>query len=64
MNIHNNNNPTVGEAYEKFLQSLVKDALETSVEVGICPDDALHNILECLSEDAFRALEDATFGKE
>lgn len=58
-----NDNPTVSETYEKFLNGLVKDAIETANDLGIDPEDALHNILECLSDDAFRALEDKTFGK-
>lgn len=49
-------NATVGENYQRFLRGLVQDALETSQETGMDPEEALANIIECLHQDATEML--------
>lgn len=60
--MHNSMNAATAEInvdYAKFLDHLVKEALQASREMEISPEEALNNILECIGEDASINLESA-----
>lgn len=45
--------------YQKFLDSVVKDAFASAREMGISPSEALQHIMECIHEDAAEKLDQA-----
>ena len=55
---HTTANPTVGENYLRFIRGLALDAIETSKDTGLSPEDALANIIECLHQDCAENLAD------
>lgn len=50
-------NPTVGANYLRFIRGLALDALQTSKDTGMPPEEALANIIECIHQDTIENLE-------
>ena len=45
------------ENYLRFIRGLALDALQTSKDTGVTPEEALANIIECIHQDTAENLE-------